>query len=81
MNASMLREDKCQLKSCMTEEGEYATINRALALTWTMVVCEVTSPIYRTHSIIVLDLVKKMHRCNAQRAGKRWFLILEFLLF
>ena len=43
--------------------------------------CRVTSPIYRTRSIIVLDLVKKTHRCNAQRAGKRWFLILEFLLF
>ena len=30
---------------------------------------------------IVLDLVKKMHRCNTQRAGKRRFLILESLLF
>ena len=39
------------------------------------------SPIYRTRSIIVLDLVKKTHRCNAQQAGKRQFLILEFLLF
>ena len=42
---------------------------------------QVTSPIYRTRSIIVLDLVKKTHRCNAQRAGKCRFLILEFLLF
>ena len=42
---------------------------------------QVTSPIYRTRSIIVLDLVKKTHRCNAQQAGKRRFLILEFLLF
>lgn len=37
----MSREDKCQLKSCMMEEGEYTTINRALAPTWTVVVCEV----------------------------------------